>query len=445
MRFISIAKLIQVEQEKKQRDQEEWKKIQREKKRKEKLEERKRKNAAKNGRPEFSQQMLGDISESVVSTRATSTEEVTGQSSQGPPMSAGDTERMPPPSVNWRKSQSVPFTQTSQPQAESSQNVASKSHGEPLKTREYGTIQQDGNSSPPLRSTDEPEGSHSVDGRRPDPSSSVDLPSSISATGHLSDEADSSPPGPSSLSSSLHMRDQPEKSILIDRPATPSSSPPNAATQTRLKSLNQIITLLVREAQRPESPTALGSLITGKRNQLDSTGDPPVTLFDDLNEYRMRNAYLREGHDRIGVLPEGWKEVTHANMESNSHKRSRDEMEVDEDDTVQKKRKLKSEICPAKFTSWKPAWLDKVQCYPVNQLGEDMSNIACLRGDEIYRNASKMQHILETECMYIPSHRIDELVEIAKANYASLKAVQGVYGNAAHPKNKIRIERYQFM
>jgi hypothetical protein len=151
------------------------------------------------------------------------------------------------------------------------------------------------------------------------------------------------------------------------------------------------------------------------------------------------NGYLRDGDDRIGILPNGWKEVTSA-ITTSGRKRSADEME---ESTINKKRNLKSDYCPASHTTWKPAWLNTTQCYPVDQSGEDMSDVECLHGDGIHRSADKLKHILETECMYIPTHRVDELLEIARETVDTLKKTKEFYGN--ENRKGIRIERHQFM
>jgi 4-hydroxy-3-methylbut-2-enyl diphosphate reductase IspH len=214
-------------------------------------------------------------------------------------------------------------------------------------------------------------------------------------------------------------------------------------------SIDNVINTMVQDAQKPEAPAAKGSIITGKRNQLDSVqiGDK-----NDTEEWRTMNAYLREGDDRIGILPEGWKEAhstpaTEQSPESStsttsSRKRTWEGTELSKDDNVSKRRKLKSDYCPATHTTWKPAWLETTQCYPVNQMGEDMSEIEVLRGDAVHRNAEKLKRLLEMECMYIPSHQVDELVSIAEETVKSLKRTREYY--ATEPSKKIRIERHEF-
>ena len=124
-----------------------------------------------------------------------------------------------------------------------------------------------------------------------------------------------------------------------------------------------------------------------------------------------------------------------------THKRSR-EPEEPSIEEVSKKRKLKSDYCPAENTSWKPDWLETTQCYPVDQKGEDMSDVDCLQGDDIHRNAELLQRILENECMYIPNHRIDEMMTLVEETYDALKSTKEYYDE--HPITKIRIEKHKF-
>jgi hypothetical protein len=214
-------------------------------------------------------------------------------------------------------------------------------------------------------------------------------------------------------------------------------------------SIDNVINTLVQDAQKPEAPAAKGSMITGKRNQLDS-----VQIIGDKNdteEWRTMNGYLREGDDRIGILSEGWKEArstpaTEQSAESSTsitsgRKRTWEGTELPKEDNVTKKRKLKSDYCPATHTTWKPAWLETTQCYPVDQMGEDMSDIEVLRGDAVHRNAEKLKRILEMECMYIPTHQVDELVNIAEETVKSLKRTREYY--ATESAKKIRIERHE--
>jgi hypothetical protein len=212
-----------------------------------------------------------------------------------------------------------------------------------------------------------------------------------------------------------------------------------------VNNVDDIVKKMVQESQDVNAPPAKGSFITGKRNQLDPRNPAGVGVgTEDLDERKIMNSYIRDGDDRIGILSDGWKEVhepSHVDeSSSSSRKRSHDDVETPSVNSF-KKRKLKSEYCPAKHTTWKPAWLDTVQCYPVDQNGEDMSDVECLQGDGIHRNADKLKQILETECMYIPSHRVDQLMIIAQETYDALKRTKEFYTNG-HP-NAVRIERHE--
>jgi hypothetical protein len=125
-----------------------------------------------------------------------------------------------------------------------------------------------------------------------------------------------------------------------------------------------------------------------------------------------------------------------------NRKRSRDdEDEVKYSATDAKKRKLKSDYCPAVHTNWRPVWLDTTQCYPMDETGDDMSDIECLRGDAIHRNADKMKKILETGCMYIPTNQVDELMMMAQEMCDLLKRTKDF---TTEHQNEIRIERHEF-
>ena len=52
--------------------------------------------------------------------------------------------------------------------------------------------------------------------------------------------------------------------------------------------------------------------------------------------------------------------------------------------------------------------------------GAELSRVEDLRGDSIYRNADKLKRVLEDECMYIPTHRVDELLAVAQDTCAAL-------------------------
>jgi hypothetical protein len=214
--------------------------------------------------------------------------------------------------------------------------------------------------------------------------------------------------------------------------------------------IDNVINTMVQDAENPQAPNAKGSAITGKRNQLDSVNTAGNKI--DTEEWRTMNAYLREGDDRIGILPQGWKEArdtstteepTEASKSSSpSRKRTWDETELPNEDNLSKRRNLKSDYCPAMHTTWKPAWLQTTQCYPVDDKGEDMSDVDVLRGDEIHRNADKLKRLLEMECMYIPTHRVDELVTVAEETVKSLKRAREFY--ETEPSKKIRIERHEY-
>jgi hypothetical protein len=204
----------------------------------------------------------------------------------------------------------------------------------------------------------------------------------------------------------------------------------------QISSVESIVDKMVREAQKPDAPAAKGSFITGKRNQLDFREVKSNTAGDDIEVRKIMNGYLRDGDDRIGILSSSWEEVSLI-PESNNKRPNEDG-----ESSTAKKRKLRSKYCPASHTTWKPSWLDTTQCYPVDQAGEDMSEVECLRGDAIHRNADKLKQILETECMYIPTHRVDELIHIAQETTDILKRTKEFCVNE---KKRIRIERHQFM
>ena len=208
----------------------------------------------------------------------------------------------------------------------------------------------------------------------------------------------------------------------------------------KVSNLDDPIYKMVQAAQKREAPPAKGSLITGKRDQLDLESDDE--MMED-EEGKMFNEYLRAGDDRIGILPDGWKEVQ--DIPSNdepSRKRSHD-IDGCYAEQIQKRRRLKSDYCPAMHTTWKPAWLDTIQCYPVDETGEDMSDIEYLRGDQIHRSADRMKWILEKECMYIPSHQVDELLSIANDTVKTLERTKEFYEK--EHRSKVRIERHESM
>ena len=207
----------------------------------------------------------------------------------------------------------------------------------------------------------------------------------------------------------------------------------------RVGSVHDIMEKMVEEAQKSDAHAAKGPFITEKRDQLELLTVGGSTAQNDLEERKIMNGHLRDGDNRIEILSDSWEEVA-ATGNSNRKRTHDDELSTS---TPSKKRKLRSEYCPASHTSWKPSWLDSTQCYPVDETGEDMSDVECLRGDGIHRSADKLKQILETECMYIPSHRVDELMTIAKETYDTVKRTEEFYAN--YPSKRIRIERHQFM
>ena len=199
---------------------------------------------------------------------------------------------------------------------------------------------------------------------------------------------------------------------------------------------NHIVEKMVVETQTSDAPP--GSFMTGNRNQLDFATVEGSTAQNNLEERKIRREYLHSGDDRIRILSDCLEVATIG--DSNRKRRHDDEPSTS---TPSKKRKLRSEYCPASHTTWKPSWLDTTQYYPVDEAGEDMSDVECLRGDEIHRSADKLKQILETEYMYIPSHRVDELMTIAQETCNTLSRTKEFYANK--PSKRIRIERHQFM
>jgi hypothetical protein len=209
----------------------------------------------------------------------------------------------------------------------------------------------------------------------------------------------------------------------------------------KVSDLDDPIYKMVRAAQKPDAPPAKGSLITGKRDQLEIELDDEML---DEEERKMIKEYLRAGDDRIGILPDGWREVQEAPTTAKpGRKRSRNHDDEDVPDHKPKRRKLKSDCRPAAHTTWKPAWLDTIQCYPVDKEGNDMSDIQILRGDGIHRSADRMKWILEKECMFVPTHQVDELLSIAQETVKTLERIKEFHGK--EHQSEIRIERHEFM
>ena len=149
-----------------------------------------------------------------------------------------------------------------------------------------------------------------------------------------------------------------------------------------------------------------------------------------------------------GGIPKGWSEVPEqptTNPKPSSptptdarQKRTREEPT---DENPVKKRKLKSEFRPSTQTTWKPSWLDTTQCYPVDQFGQDMSDVSALWGDEIHRNTERMRRVLERECMYVTTSSMHELVEISRDIMRSCSSSEQFL---ARCPSKIRVERHKY-
>jgi hypothetical protein len=203
-------------------------------------------------------------------------------------------------------------------------------------------------------------------------------------------------------------------------------------------------------AQQPEAPVAKASWITGRRDQLEFGGMETEEDKDpgsDEEEIDMVKSYIRKMDDQR-FLPEGFSEVPEqptTNPEQSSPtptdarpKRARDEPA---DENPVKKRKLKSEFRPATETTWKPAWLDTTQCYPVDQFGQDMSDVSSLWGDEIHRHTERMRRLLERECMYVTTSSVHELVEISRDILLSCKRPEQYLKRCP---SRIRVERHKY-
>jgi len=124
---------------------------------------------------------------------------------------------------------------------------------------------------------------------------------------------------------------------------------------------------------------------------------------------------------------------------SSSHKRPNEDHETASPSN--KKRLLRSEYIPAQHTSWKPDWLETTRCYPVDGEGAELSRVEDLRGDAIYRNADRLKQVLEDECMYIPTHRVDELLALAQDTCEALQKTKRFL--AKYSPGPIRIVRHQ--
>lgn len=211
---------------------------------------------------------------------------------------------------------------------------------------------------------------------------------------------------------------------------------------SQLKSPGEILPTMAEVVQKHDATPVMESFIkeNGKKPNLQKTESAPSgEVLEDVAGKSV-SAYFREGDDGITILSEPWKERTAKGSSVSEQKRGNEIIEASNMVPL-KRRKLKSDYCPAAHTTWKPVWLSTAQCYPVNQDGEELSDIECLRGDGIHRNADKLKQILETGCMYIPSHCVDDLVAIAEETYYSLKRTKEYF--AAHPK-EVRIEGHEF-
>ena len=228
--------------------------------------------------------------------------------------------------------------------------------------------------------------------------------------------------------------------IQLSPPRTPPFKPTIQAIAEEVD-MDSVVDGMAEEAQRSDAPDAKESMITGDSNQSESLA---VEEEIDDDESRTVDRNLREGDDRNDIVPEGGKDVDEASSpgESSAKRKRSDESAESLPQNTPKKRKLKSDYCPAQHTSWTPAWLETTQCYPVDQNGEDMSDAECLNGDGIHRNADKLKRILEEECMYIPSHRVDEMMTIVEDAYNALTRTKEFYNE--HPNKKIRIEKHRF-
>jgi hypothetical protein len=238
-----------------------------------------------------------------------------------------------------------------------------------------------------------------------------------------------------------------------------------AEKRHRRVEINKEIKSLVQDAQEGNAPVAKGSWITGKRNQHDLADvEAGEESDEDEEEMEMLTAYIRKG-DNEERLPKEWKEVTDQPSDGTekdkaaTDKRTTDTNEAkgvdndtadirekrvrddDEEPPLPKKRKLKADFCPAAKTTWKPSWLDTTQCYPVDQFGEDMSDVTALRGDEIHRNTEKLRRILEKECMYITTATVNDLLDIARDTVRLCKVPEQFLNGFP---NKVRVERHKY-
>ena len=128
--------------------------------------------------------------------------------------------------------------------------------------------------------------------------------------------------------------------------------------------------------------------------------------------------------------------------QTSGHKRGHEEAEFEPMPAPNAKRRmLKSDYIPAYHTSWKPDWIENTQCYPVNELGFELSDEACLRGDVVHRNADRLKRVLEQEAMYITTDKVEHLLEIVKETMTSLEKAKEYTDR--HP-SKVSVKRWKF-
>ena len=134
--------------------------------------------------------------------------------------------------------------------------------------------------------------------------------------------------------------------------------------------------------------------------------------------------------------------VTTGTQTSSGNKRGHEEAEFEPmPGPNAKRRMLKSDYIPAYHTSWKPDWIENTQCYPVNELGFELSEEKCLRGDVVHRNADRLKRVLEQDAMYITTDKVEHLMEIVKETMTSLEKAKEYTDR--HP-SKVSVTRWKF-
>jgi len=134
--------------------------------------------------------------------------------------------------------------------------------------------------------------------------------------------------------------------------------------------------------------------------------------------------------------------VTTGTQTSSGQKRGHEEAEFEPmPGPNAKRRMLKSDYIPAYHTSWKPDWIENTQCYPVNELGFELSEEKCLRGDVVHRNADRLKRVLEQDAMYITTDKVEHLMEIVKETMTSLEKAKEYTDR--HP-SKVSVTRWKF-